>query len=187
MRAVELAGGDVVVSADAAVIARAGRLVLPGVGAFGDCRRWLDGVVDALREAVIERGVPVLGICVGMQLLADCGLEGGVTAGLGWIPGRVVPLGAGLSVPHMGWNELRVVGGEAGHPVLRGVGGQHAYFVHGYHFVCAPAEHRLAVVDYGGPVVAAVGRDNIVGVQFHPEKSQGVGVHLLGNFLVWWP
>ncbi|MBX6321534.1 MAG: imidazole glycerol phosphate synthase subunit HisH [Rhodospirillaceae bacterium] len=188
--------GAVSVTADPDRVAAAGRIVLPGVGAFADCMRGLDavpGLVEALREAVIVRGRPFLGICVGMQLLATVGREHGDHAGLGWLPGEVLPLhtptpgpdGRSLKVPHMGWNEVRV---ERAHPVLTGLApGAHAYFVHGYHFVPARAEDRLATVDYGGPLAAVVGRDNILGTQFHPEKSQAVGLRLLADFLRWRP
>ncbi len=189
-------GRAVTVSAEPERVAAAERLVLPGVGAFADCMRGLGavpGLVDALREAVIARGRPFLGICVGMQLLATVGREHGDHAGLGWLPGAVLPLavpspepaGRPLKVPHMGWNEVRV---ERDHPVLAGlVPGAHAYFVHSYHFVPARAEDRLATVDYGGPLAAVVGRGNILGTQFHPEKSQAVGLRLLADFLRWRP
>ena len=190
--------GDIVVTGDAARVAAAARIVLPGVGAFADCRRGLDavpGMVETLNECVIQKGRPFLGICVGMQLMAERGLEHGEHAGLGWLPGNVVALtpegnespgGIGFRVPHMGWNELALQ--ADGHPVLRGIaGGGHAYFVHSYHMQCHSPGHVLATVSYGQTVTAAVGRDNMIGTQFHPEKSQAVGLALISNFLVWKP
>jgi glutamine amidotransferase len=176
-------------------IAAADRIVLPGVGAFADCRRGLAavaGLEEALRAAVIGRGRPFLGICVGLQLMASCGREFETTAGLGWIPGEVVaiaPSDPSLKIPHMGWNELLSSGraGE-GHPVLDGLGpGTHAYFVHSYHFRPAEDAHLLAVVDYSGQLAAVIGRDNLIGTQFHPEKSQMAGLRLIANFLRWRP
>ena len=181
------------VTSDAEIIRRAKRIVLPGVGAFADCRHGLErapGVLEALQRAVLENGTPFLGICVGMQLLADTGLENGSHHGLGWLAGEVAPILPGdtaLKVPHMGWNDLRLTAAGEGHPVLAGLGGGHAYFVHGYAFECPVPELVLAEVDYGEPVTAAVGRDNIVGVQFHPEKSQALGLRLIANFLGWRP
>jgi glutamine amidotransferase len=181
----------VVVTSDPATVAAAERIVLPGVGAFGDCRRGLDalpGMVEALNEAVRRRGRPFFGICVGMQLMATRGLEHGVHPGLDWIAGEVValaPIDPNLKIPHMGWNELDDL---AAHPLLAGIGrGAHAYFVHSYHFRPAEASARLASADYGGPIAAVVGRDNMVGTQFHPEKSQATGLRLIGNFLTWRP
>ena len=164
--------------------------VAPGVGAFGDCLaglRALPGMVEALQENVIARGKPFLGICVGMQLMATRGLEHGVHQGLGWIAGEVRGIkGAGLKVPHMGWNDLRLK--VPSHPLFAGVNsGDHAYFVHSYHLVPEQPSDVVADVDYGGPIVAAVGRDNIVGTQFHPEKSQALGLRLIANFLAWRP
>ncbi len=183
---------EIRVTADPADVDQAGHIVLPGVGAFADCRRGLDalpGMVDALRRNVIERGRPFLGICVGMQLLADIGREHGDHPGLGWIHGEVAelePADAALKIPHMGWNELDLV--RPAHPLFSGIGsGAHAYFVHSFGFVCADPGHVLATVDYGGPVTAVIGRDNLVGTQFHPEKSQAVGLRLIGNFLAWRP
>jgi glutamine amidotransferase len=179
------------VTADAARVAAADRIVLPGVGAFGDCRKGLDaipGMIDTLQDTVIRKGRPFLGICVGMQLMASRGLEHGVHPGLDWIAGDVAPLqprDPALKIPHMGWNTLRNV---ANHPVLDGIGdGAHAYFVHSYALVPAQASDMLASVDYGGTVLAVAGRNNLVGTQFHPEKSQAVGLRLLGNFLRWRP
>jgi len=172
-------------------IATADRLVLPGVGAFADCRRGLadvTGLETALREAVIERGRPFLGICIGMQLLADRGREFLTTEGLGWIGGEVVaiePSAAGLKVPHMGWNEIEA---QSTHPLLDGLGaGAHAYFVHSYHFRLADPHDLVATTDYGGPIAAIIGRDNLAGTQFHPEKSQVAGLRLIANFLRWDP
>ena len=189
--------GNVIVTSDAKDVAGADRIVLPGVGAFADCRRGLDavpGMVDALRDAVIERKRPFLGICVGMQLMADTGFEHGETQGLGWIPGKVVELkpqgiapdGGAFRVPHMGWNELAF--DKAAHPLFAGFSkGDHMYFVHSYHLDCANAADRLANVNYGQTITAAVGRDNMVGTQFHPEKSQALGLRLISNFLSWSP
>lgn len=180
------------VTADPAVVAAADRIVLPGVGAFADCRRGLldlPGMADGLREAVVEGGRPFLGICVGMQLMATIGHEHGQHAGLGWIDGDVSLLPAaasGLKIPHMGWNELAIA--APSHPVLAGIApGAHAYFVHSYGFRTANPRHVLATVDYGGPVSAVIGRDNLVGTQFHPEKSQATGLRLISNFLGWRP
>lgn len=183
------AGADIVVTSDADMAARADRIVLPGDGAFPACRAALgdvDGMAEALREAVLGRGVPFLGICVGMQMLATTGHEGRETPGLDWIGGEVAAIAApGLKVPHMGWNDLVI---DRPHPVLDGIAtGDHAYFVHGWQLTVRDPAHRLAHVDYGGPVTAIVGRDNIVGTQFHPEKSQATGLRLIGNFLKWKP
>jgi glutamine amidotransferase len=183
---------DVRVTDSAAEVAAADRIVLPGVGAFGDCWRGLtalDGVVDALNQAVIDAGRPFLGICVGMQLMATRGLEYGETPGLAWIPGEVDalrPSDPTLKIPHMGWNALEPI--EPRHPILAGLSADaHAYFVHSYAFQAAKREHVLATTDYGGPVTAVIGRDNLVGTQFHPEKSQSTGLRLLANFLTWTP
>ncbi|MFZ1416217.1 MAG: imidazole glycerol phosphate synthase subunit HisH [Defluviicoccus sp.] len=181
------------VTGDPRDVRAASHIVLPGVGAFGDCRRGLDalgGMIEALTRAVLDDGRPFLGICVGMQLLADVGREHGDHPGLGWIPGEVVLMAEaraqGLKIPHMGWNALTRV--QPTHPVLAGLGeGAHAYFVHSYALKPERPEHILAQVDYGGPVTAVVGRDNIVGTQFHPEKSQRVGLTLIGNYLKWRP
>ena len=186
------------VTSSAEEAAAADRIVLPGVGAFADCRNGLDsldGMVEALEEAIILRGKPFLGICVGMQLMATQGLEHGEHPGFGWIDGTVTRIdvqsseernGSGLKIPHMGWNDI--VLDRVSHPVFAGLqDGSHAYFVHSFRMVCRRPEDQLAHVDYGGPVVAAVGRDNIVGTQFHPEKSQAVGLQIIGNFLSWQP
>ena len=182
-------GGTVLVSARPEDVARADRIVLPGDGAFPACRRAL-GAVGGLAEAIIEavevRGRPFLGICVGMQMMADRGLEYAETQGLGWIGGDVVRIAApGLKVPHMGWNDLVLTGA---HPVLAGIAtGDHAYFVHSYHLAVTRASDRLAHADYGGAVTAIVGRDTMIGTQFHPEKSQATGLRLIANFLRWKP
>ncbi|MGH7125595.1 MAG: imidazole glycerol phosphate synthase subunit HisH [Stellaceae bacterium] len=182
---------DVVVTSDPDLVRMADRVVLPGVGAFADCRRGLAAVVGmeaALEECVIRRGRPFLGICVGMQLMASWGREFEDVAGLGWIPGEVVaikPADPGLKVPHMGWNELEP---KRVHPVLAGIAkGDHAYFVHSFEMRCANADQVLATTDYGGTLAAVVGRDNLVGTQFHPEKSQATGLRLIANFLGWQP
>ena len=182
-------GAEIVVTSDPGIAARADRIVLPGDGAFPAGRAALgevDGMAEALREAVLNRGVPFIGICVGMQMLATTGYEYRPTAGLDWIGGEVARIDApGLKVPHMGWNDLVI---DRPHPVLEGIGtGDHAYFVHSWQFRVADRAHLLAHVDYGGAVTAVVGRDNIVGTQFHPEKSQGVGLRLIANFLRWTP
>jgi glutamine amidotransferase len=195
-RAAHEAGLDqpIVVTQDPAVVASADRVVLPGVGAFADCRRGLDavdGMVDALEEVVRRRARPFFGICVGMQLLAERGREYEVTDGLGWIEGevdRIVPSDPNLKIPHMGWNTLAVA---RPHPLLDGLPfgpqGRHAYFVHSYQFKPAQRADVVAEADYGGAVTAIVGRDNIVGTQFHPEKSQKLGLALIANFLHWKP
>ncbi|WP_050525541.1 imidazole glycerol phosphate synthase subunit HisH [Pseudorhodobacter aquimaris] len=187
----ELDAGEVLVSSRAEDVARADRIVLPGDGAFPACRRALDsyeGLFDAIEEGVTRRAVPFLGICVGMQMMATTGREYEDTAGFDWIGGEVVPItpdDPALKVPHMGWNDLIV---NQPHPVLEGVQtGDHAYFVHSYHFRVANPAHRLAHVDYGGEITAIIGRDNMVGMQFHPEKSQANGLRLISNFLRWVP
>lgn len=182
-------GGSVIVSARPEDVARADRIVLPGDGAFPACRRALGavgGLAEAIAEAVEVRGRPFLGICVGMQMMAERGLEYEPTPGFGWIGGEVVRIAApGLKVPHMGWNDLVI---DAPHPVLDGIRtGDHAYFVHSYHLAVTRAAERLAHADYGGPVTAIVGRGTMVGTQFHPEKSQATGLRLIANFLAWKP
>ena len=186
-----MADEPVLVTADPAAVAAADRIVLPGVGAFGDC--WggltaLDGMVEALEAAVIRGGRPFLGICVGMQLMATRGLEHGEFPGLGWVAGEVVriaPADPALKVPHMGWNELAI---QRPHPVLENLpAGAHMYFVHSYHFKLQDPAHLLAVTDYGGPITAVVGRDNMIGSQFHPEKSQKSGLAFIDAFLRWKP
>jgi glutamine amidotransferase len=175
-------------------VADADRIVLPGVGAFADCKRGLEdvpGMIEALEAAVQQDGKPFLGICVGLQLMAERGLEHGVTPGLGWIKGEVraiAPADPKLKIPHMGWNTLLV--GPA-HALLEGVptgdGGLHAYFVHSYHLVPDEAGDLVASTDYGGPITAFIARDNMAGTQFHPEKSQKLGLALIANFLKWKP
>ena len=184
----------IVLTNDPDTVRKADRVVLPGVGAFADCRRGLDdipGMLEAMREAVFTRGRPVLGICVGMQLLATRGLEHQITPGLDWIPGDVraiSPGDASLKVPHMGWNTLAPT---RSHPLLQdiplGETGRHAYFVHSYQLEPTRDELVIARTDYGGPIVAMVGRDNIAGTQFHPEKSQKLGLALIANFMRWRP
>jgi len=184
----------IVVTQEPAAVAKADRVVLPGVGAFADCRRGLDavdGMVEALDDAVRRRGRPFFGICVGMQLLAERGREYEVSDGLGWIPGevdRIAPRDPSLKIPHMGWNTLNVV---RPHALIEGLAlgseGRHAYFVHSYQLNPAQRSDLVAEADYGGPVTAIVGRDNIVGTQFHPEKSQNFGLALIANFLKWKP
>ena len=187
----EVGGGEVIVTSRAEDVARADRIVLPGDGAFPACRRALGaapGMVEALEDAVLRRGVPFFGICVGMQMLASVGREYEELAGLDWIGGaveRITPADASLKVPHMGWNDLVI---DRAHPVLDGVAtGDHAYFVHSYQFHVASPAHLLAHVEYGGPVTAIVARDNIIGTQFHPEKSQATGLRMIANFLRWRP
>jgi imidazole glycerol-phosphate synthase subunit HisH len=181
----------VIVTADPDSVRKADRIVLPGVGAFADCKRGLDalpGMVAALDEAVLKAGKPFLGICVGMQLMASVGVEFGEHKGLDWIKGKVVvldPADRSLRVPQMGWNNLDL---KRVHPALADTrSGDHAYFVHSYHFVAERPEDVVATVEYGEPVTAVIGRDNLVGVQFHPEKSQHVGLSLLKSFLKWTP
>ncbi len=181
---------EIEVSGDAETVRTADRIVLPGVGAFGDCRRGLDavpGLVEVLEECVHEKARPFLGICVGMQLMATRGLEHGTHEGLGWIAGDVVemtPADPALKIPHMGWNELKLT---RAHPVLSDLPTDHAYFVHSYQLKTADEGDVIARTDYGGPVTAAVARDNMVGTQFHPEKSQALGLALIRNFLQWKP
>ena len=187
-------GARVTLTADPYLVAEADRLVLPGVGAFADCRRGLGavpGMMEALTEAVRVKGRPFLGICVGMQLLATRGLEHGVCPGLDWIAGDVAAIAPDdlvLKIPHMGWNTLDVA---HPHPVLAGIpagpDGWHAYFVHSYGFRPKAPDTIIATADYGGPITAIVARENIVGTQFHPEKSQALGLTLLANFLRWAP
>ncbi|MEM8823994.1 MAG: imidazole glycerol phosphate synthase subunit HisH [Pseudomonadota bacterium] len=189
--AADVGAGPIIVTSDPDIVARADRVVLPGDGAFPACRRGLqsfEGLEDALLDAVTRRGVPFLGICVGMQMLATIGREYEEVAGFDLIPGaieRIVPSDPVLKVPHMGWNDLIVTGT---HTVLDGiVTGDHAYFVHSYAMTMADRADRLAHVDYGGEVTAIVTRDNVVGTQFHPEKSQKTGLRLISNFLGWTP
>ncbi|WP_297339123.1 imidazole glycerol phosphate synthase subunit HisH [Pseudophaeobacter sp.] len=187
----ELDAGTVVVTSDADVVAKADRLVLPGDGAFPACAAELcghKGIYDAMIEAVEQKGRPFLGICVGMQLMATTGHEYSDTAGLDWVGGDVVkitPSDPALKVPHMGWNDLVI---DHPHPIFDGISsGDHTYFVHSYHFRVKTDAERLAHVDYGGDVTAVIGRDTMIGMQFHPEKSQDVGLRMIGNFLNWAP
>lgn len=187
-------GQPILVTSDPDEVRTAERVVLPGVGAYADCRRGLDavpGMVDALTEVVRDRGRPFLGICVGLQLMATRGLEHGVTYGLDWIPGdvvKLVPDDASLKIPHMGWNSLQA---RRPHALLEGIPtgerGLDAYFVHSYHLAAANEADIVAVSEYGQPVTAMVARDNVAGTQFHPEKSQTLGLALLANFLRWTP
>jgi imidazole glycerol-phosphate synthase subunit HisH len=184
--ALKAAGAEAVVTADPAIVAKADRIVLPGVGAFAACMGALsaiDGMIEALESSVRTQGVPFLGICVGMQLLADAGVEHGTTQGLGWISGSVramVPT-PDIKIPHMGWNDVVPLGAA---PLIE-LG--EAYFLHGYHFEATNAADILATTCHGGTLTAAVGRDNIMGVQFHPEKSQTYGINFLKRFLEWKP
>ncbi len=188
------ANQSIIVTSNPDDVARAERIVLPGVGAFADCKRGLDavsGMVEAMTEGVHKKGKPFLGICVGMQLLAEKGLEHGETKGLGWIKGvvdRIAPSDAALKIPHMGWNTLIA---RHEHPLLAGIhtgqDGLHAYFVHSYQLAPQHSDDLVADTEYGGPITAIVAHDNIAGTQFHPEKSQKLGLALLANFLRWKP
>jgi glutamine amidotransferase len=187
----EVDGGDIVVTDRAEVVAAADRIVLPGDGAFPACMASLkghSGLYAAMQEAVIGNSRPFMGICVGMQLMASRGLEYTATAGLDWIGGevtRIEPADPALKVPHMGWNDLVI---DAPHPVFEGIStGDHAYFVHSYHMVVSDPTERLAHVEYGGDVTAVIGRDTMIGLQFHPEKSQSAGLRMIANFLRWTP
>jgi glutamine amidotransferase len=195
-RAARESGSDqpIVVTNDPDVVRGADRVVLPGVGAFADCRRGLDavsGMVEALNQTVRRNGRPFLGICVGMQLMAERGREYEVVDGLGWIPGevdRITPSDPDLKIPHMGWNTLNA---RRAHPLFDGISlgndGLHGYFVHSYHLKTSQSDCLIAEADYGGAVTAVVARDNYVGTQFHPEKSQRLGLALIANFLKWKP
>ncbi|KEJ89325.1 imidazole glycerol phosphate synthase subunit HisH [Sulfitobacter donghicola] len=187
----EADAGDVTVTADADVIARADRIVLPGDGAFPACMSELkgkSGIFAAMVEAVEEKGRPFLGICVGMQLMATWGREYEDTKGLDWVGGevtRITPSDTSLKVPHMGWNDLII---DVPHPVFEGIkSGDHTYFVHSYHMAVTNPAQRLAHVDYASDVTAVIGRDNMIGMQFHPEKSQATGLRMISNFLKWAP
>ena len=185
---------EILLTNDAEAVLKSDRIVLPGVGAYADCRAGLDsvpGMVEALEEAVIERGKPFLGICVGMQLMASRGLEKQITDGLGWIDGDVIqmqPSDRKLKIPQIGWNTLNI---KNPHPVLNGIetgeDGLHAYFVHSYHLSCTNVADCVATTNYGDEVTAIVARDNMIGTQFHPEKSQRLGLALITNFLDWRP
>jgi glutamine amidotransferase len=188
--AAEVGGGEILVTSDPDVVARADRIVLPGDGAFPACRQALSdhaGLFEAIAERVAA-GAPFLGICVGMQMMASVGREYRDVVGFDWIGGqvtRIEPTDPSLKVPHMGWNDLVI---DQPHPVMEGLKtGDHAYFVHSYAMQVANKAHLLAHVDYAGPVTAIIGRDNMVGTQFHPEKSQATGLRLIGNFLRWKP
>jgi glutamine amidotransferase len=195
-RAARESGHDqpILVTADPDAVRRADRVVLPGVGAFADCKRGLDavpGMVQALEETVRGKGRPFLGICVGMQLMAERGREYEVTEGLGWIPGevdKIRPSDPALKIPHMGWNTLTA---RAEHPLFDGIplgaDGLHAYFVHSYSLKVTDARDQLVTTEYGGPITAVVARDSMAGTQFHPEKSQRLGLALIANFLKWKP
>ena len=186
---------EIAVTTEADAVRAADRIILPGQGAFAACRRGLDalpGMVEALTEQVLTKGKPFLGICVGMQLMAERGLEHGVTPGLGWIAGEIAPMdprdaaGAALPLPQMGWNALHLA--APAHPLLAGVAeGGHAYFVHSYALAGGRADQLLAAAEYGGAIPAIVGRDNLAGTQFHAEKSGAVGLRILANFLGWRP
>lgn len=189
--AAETNSGDVVVTGEADIVARADRIVLPGDGAFPACMTQLkghSGLYHAMVEAVVENGRPFMGICVGMQLMATWGREYQDTRGLDWVSGEVVriePDNPALKVPHMGWNDLII---DQQHPIFTGIKtGDHAYFVHGYQMAVAKERERLAHVDYGGDITAVVGSDNRIGLQFHPEKSQRAGLQMIANFLQWSP
>jgi imidazole glycerol-phosphate synthase subunit HisH len=185
---------EIKVTAEPEEVRRAERIVLPGVGAFADCKRGLieiPGMVEALEESVRQRGRPFLGICVGLQLMAECGLEHGITPGLGWIGGEVraiEPSDPSLKIPHMGWNTLEMT---RKHALFEGIPtgerGLNAYFVHSYHLVPSGPDTLVATTDYGGPITAFVAKDNLSGSQFHPEKSQKLGLALIANFLKWKP
>ena len=185
-----VAGSDIAITTQPDDVAKADRILLPGVGAFNDCMAGLaaiSGMRDALEDAVLKRGIPFLGICVGMQMLFTESHEHGTTSGLGWLQGRVEALEhPSLPIPHMGWNKL--IKEQSAHPLLAKIGDEDfSYFVHSYHARDIAAEDLLASVDYGGRIVAMVARDNISGMQFHPEKSQTVGLQLLRNFMGWKP
>lgn len=193
-RAAQGTGGEIVLTDKAEDVRKADRIVLPGVGAYADCQAGLqavDGMVDAINEVALREGRPFMGICVGMQLMSSRGLEKSVTQGLGWIDGDVTlmtPQDKTLKIPQIGWNTLEV---ERPHALFNGIptgaNGLHAYFVHSYHLVCEKPDQLLATTEYGGRVSAAVIRDNLFGTQFHPEKSQRLGLALIANFLEWKP
>ncbi len=185
---------EIIVTADPDLVRRADRIMLPGVGAFADCKAGLDavaGMTEVLEDRVFRGTTPFLGVCVGMQLLASEGREKTVTQGLGWIPGaveKITPSDPNLKIPHMGWNTVSFIRSHALlHGIPDGPDGLHAYFVHSYHFRTEDPAHTVATTDYGGTVTACIGRDNIFGTQFHPEKSQALGLKLIENFLNWAP
>ena len=188
----ELGGGEVNLTNDPQKLKNSSHIVLPGVGAFADCMAGLaalNGMIESLEEQVIQNGKPFLGICVGMQLMANIGREYKVTNGLGWLPGEVVailPDDTALKIPHMGWNDLQI--NKSNHPATLGLcQGDHTYFVHSYQFLAKEPNNIIATVDYGGPLTAIVARDNLIGTQFHPEKSQQTGLGFLKKFLEWQP
>ena len=187
----EVDAGDVVVTSDPDVVRKATRVVLPGDGAFPHCHAQLHGIsglADAIIDAVEARAVPFMGICVGMQMMGKRGFEYEETPGFGWIDGeihKITPTDKTLPVPHMGWNDLVI---DTAHPVLNGMAtGDHAYFVHSWQMQMGDPAHRLAHCDYAGDITAIVGRDNMIGTQFHPEKSQDSGLRMIANFLTWTP
>lgn len=185
----ELGAGKITVTSDPDVVAKADRIVLPGDGAFPHCRNELfsrSALAEAVIEAVEIKGRPFLGICVGMQMMATTGHEYEETPGFGWIPGDIRKIdAAGQKIPHMGWNDLVI---DQAHPVLDGIKtGDHTYFVHSYAMQVTDPKHLLAHVDYAGAITSIIGRDTMIGMQFHPEKSQDVGLKMIGNFLTWKP
>ncbi|MCI5050114.1 MAG: imidazole glycerol phosphate synthase subunit HisH [Rickettsiales bacterium] len=189
-KAIELQAADtgqqLIITDKPEEVLNASHIILPGVGAFADCLNGLlavDGLKDALQEAVIQKGTWFLGICVGMQLMLETGYEHGTHQGLGWIEGSVGPIAPGdnLKIPHMGWNELSI---KTKHPIFNDIhSGDHVYYVHSYHATCKNAADCLAISDYGGPISACIGKDNMIGTQFHPEKSHRIGLKLLNNFI----
>ena len=182
-------GSTVCVTKDPDVVASADYLILPGVGAFPDCKKGitaLPGMIDAIAENVVSKGRPFMGICVGMQLMSAVGHEYGTTNGFGWLPGEVIKIETELKLPHMGWNELNIK--SLGHPVFKNVDqGAFFYFVHSFHMQLKEEKFVLATTDYGDSIAAVVGKDNMIGTQFHPEKSQKTGLLMLENFLNWRP
>ena len=182
-------GSTVCVTKEPDVVARADYLILPGVGAFPDCKKGitaLPGMIDAIAENVVSRGRPFMGICVGMQLMSAVGYEHEITSGFGWLPGEVIKIETELKLPHMGWNELSIK--SLGHPVFKNVDqGAFFYFVHSFHMQLEEEKFVLATTDYGDSIAAVVGKDNMIGTQFHPEKSQKMGLLMLENFLNWRP
>ena len=186
---VKSSGSTVCVTKDPDVVASADYLILPGVGAFPDCKKGitaLPGMIDAIVENVVSKGRPFMGICVGMQLMSAIGHEYETTNGFGWLPGEVVKIKTDLKLPHMGWNELSIK--SLGHPVFKNVDqGAFFYFVHSFHMQLKEEKFVLATTDYGDPIAAVVGKDNMIGTQFHPEKSQKMGLLMLENFLNWRP
>jgi len=186
---VKSSGSTVCVTKDPDVVASADYLILPGVGAFPDCKKGitaLPGMIDAISENVVSKGRPFMGICVGMQLMSAIGHEYETTNGFGWLPGEVVKIKTELKLPHMGWNELSIK--SLGHPVFKNVHqGAFFYFVHSFHMQLKEEKFVLATTDYGDPIAAVVGKDNMIGTQFHPEKSQKMGLLMLENFLNWRP